>query len=75
MSNQNGSVSSSGGTGGRPPGVQLTLNYPDINSGEIGPFGFDRQAQIADEHLADALARARCCGPAARRRSSAPRLG
>ena len=35
----------------------LTLNYPDINSGEIGPFGFDRQAQIADEHLADALAK------------------
>jgi succinate-semialdehyde dehydrogenase/glutarate-semialdehyde dehydrogenase len=34
----------------------LTLNYPDINAGEIGPFGFDRQAQIADEHLADALA-------------------
>lgn len=35
----------------------LTLNYPDINSGEIGPFGLDRQAQIADEHLADALAK------------------
>jgi acyl-CoA reductase-like NAD-dependent aldehyde dehydrogenase len=35
----------------------LTLNYPDINSGEIGPFGFDRQARIADEHLADALAK------------------
>jgi succinate-semialdehyde dehydrogenase / glutarate-semialdehyde dehydrogenase len=34
---------------------ELTLNYPDINSGEIGPFGFERQAQIADEHLADAL--------------------
>jgi acyl-CoA reductase-like NAD-dependent aldehyde dehydrogenase len=35
----------------------LTLNYPDINSGEIGPFGLDRQAQVADEHLADALAK------------------
>jgi succinate-semialdehyde dehydrogenase/glutarate-semialdehyde dehydrogenase len=35
----------------------LTLNYPDIDTGEIGPFGFDRQAQIADEHLADALAK------------------
>ncbi len=36
---------------------QLRLNYPDINEGEIGPFGFDRQAQIADEHLADAVAK------------------
>lgn len=35
----------------------LRLNYPDINEGEIGPFGFDRQARIADEHLADALAK------------------
>jgi acyl-CoA reductase-like NAD-dependent aldehyde dehydrogenase len=35
----------------------LTLNYPDIDTGEIGPFGFDRQAGIADEHLADALAK------------------
>jgi succinate-semialdehyde dehydrogenase/glutarate-semialdehyde dehydrogenase len=35
----------------------LTLNYPDVNSGEIGPFGLDRQARIADEHLADALAK------------------
>ena len=35
----------------------LTLNYPDINAGEIGPFGFERQAQVADEHLADALAK------------------
>jgi acyl-CoA reductase-like NAD-dependent aldehyde dehydrogenase len=36
---------------------ELTLNYPDIDSGEIGPFGLDRQARIADEHLADALAK------------------
>jgi acyl-CoA reductase-like NAD-dependent aldehyde dehydrogenase len=35
----------------------LTLNYPDVNAGEIGPFGLDRQAKIADEHLADALAK------------------
>jgi succinate-semialdehyde dehydrogenase / glutarate-semialdehyde dehydrogenase len=35
----------------------LRLNYPDISDGEIGPFGFDRQARIADEHLADALAK------------------
>jgi acyl-CoA reductase-like NAD-dependent aldehyde dehydrogenase len=35
----------------------LRLNYPDINDGEIGPFGLDRQARIADEHLADALAK------------------
>lgn len=35
----------------------VRLNYPDINDGEIGPFGLDRQARIADEHLADALAK------------------
>ena len=35
----------------------ITLNYPDVNDGEIGPFGFDRQAKIADEHLADAVAK------------------
>jgi acyl-CoA reductase-like NAD-dependent aldehyde dehydrogenase len=35
----------------------VRLNYPDINDGEIGPFGFGRQARIADEHLADALAK------------------
>jgi acyl-CoA reductase-like NAD-dependent aldehyde dehydrogenase len=35
----------------------VTLNYPDVNAGEIGPFGLDRQARIADEHLADALAK------------------
>jgi len=35
----------------------LRLNYPDINEGEIGPFGYDRQAEIAGEHLADALAK------------------
>jgi succinate-semialdehyde dehydrogenase / glutarate-semialdehyde dehydrogenase len=35
----------------------LTLNYPNIDSGEIGPFGYDRQARIAGEHLADAVAK------------------
>jgi acyl-CoA reductase-like NAD-dependent aldehyde dehydrogenase len=35
----------------------LRLNHPDINDGEIGPFGLDRQAAIADRHLADALAK------------------
>jgi succinate-semialdehyde dehydrogenase / glutarate-semialdehyde dehydrogenase len=35
----------------------VRLNYPDIHDGEIGPFGLDRQARIADEHLADALAK------------------
>jgi succinate-semialdehyde dehydrogenase / glutarate-semialdehyde dehydrogenase len=36
---------------------RLRLNYPDINDGEIGPFGLDRQARIADEQLADAVAK------------------
>ncbi len=36
---------------------QVKLNYPDIDDGEIGPFGFDRQAKIADEHLAEAVAK------------------
>jgi acyl-CoA reductase-like NAD-dependent aldehyde dehydrogenase len=35
----------------------LRLNYPDINDGEVGPFGLARQAETADEHLADALAK------------------
>jgi succinate-semialdehyde dehydrogenase / glutarate-semialdehyde dehydrogenase len=36
---------------------ELRLNYPDINAGEIGPFGYERQAEIARKHLADALAK------------------
>jgi acyl-CoA reductase-like NAD-dependent aldehyde dehydrogenase len=36
---------------------KVRLNYPDINDGEIGPFGSARQARIADEHLADAVAK------------------
>ncbi len=46
--------------------ARIRLNFPDINDGDIGPFGFDRQARIADEHLADALAKGaviRCGGP------------
>ena len=44
----------------------ITLNYPDIDAGEIGPFGLGRQARIATGHLADAVARGavvRCGGP------------
>lgn len=36
---------------------QVELNYPDADSGHIGPFIFARQAQIADEHIDDALAK------------------
>jgi acyl-CoA reductase-like NAD-dependent aldehyde dehydrogenase len=46
--------------------ARIRLNFPDINDGEIGPFGFDRQARIAAEHLADAVARGavvKCGGP------------
>ena len=35
---------------------KVELNYPDKNSGHIGPFIFDRQAAIVDQHLEDALA-------------------
>jgi acyl-CoA reductase-like NAD-dependent aldehyde dehydrogenase len=46
--------------------ARIRLNFPDVNDGEIGPFGFDRQARIAGEHLADAVARGavvKCGGP------------
>jgi len=46
--------------------ARVRLNFPDINDGEIGPFGLDRQARVAREHLADAVARGavvRCGGP------------
>jgi len=36
---------------------QLTLNYPDPRSGDIGPFILEKQATIVDEHLDDALAK------------------
>jgi acyl-CoA reductase-like NAD-dependent aldehyde dehydrogenase len=37
--------------------VKVELNYPDQNTGHIGPFIFERQAAIVDRHLDDALAR------------------
>lgn len=33
----------------------VVLNYPDINTGDIGPFIFHRQAEIAQAHIDDAL--------------------
>jgi acyl-CoA reductase-like NAD-dependent aldehyde dehydrogenase len=33
------------------------LNHPDISSGEVGPFIFDKQAHIVAEQLRDATAR------------------
>ncbi|EXU64130.1 MULTISPECIES: aldehyde dehydrogenase family protein [unclassified Streptomyces] len=36
---------------------RLELNHPDVERGHIGPFIHARQADIVDEHLADALAR------------------
>jgi acyl-CoA reductase-like NAD-dependent aldehyde dehydrogenase len=44
---------------------RVRLNYPDIGSGEIGPIIFDRQADIIDEHLDEAVAKGaviRCGG-------------
>jgi acyl-CoA reductase-like NAD-dependent aldehyde dehydrogenase len=45
---------------------RLELSYPDVDHGHIGPFIFERQAEIVDAHLADAVARGaqiRCGGP------------
>ncbi|HEY1284203.1 MAG TPA: aldehyde dehydrogenase family protein [Steroidobacteraceae bacterium] len=36
---------------------KVELNYPDKNTGHIGPFILDRQAAIVDQHLDDALTR------------------
>ena len=36
---------------------QVTLNYPDVDKGQIGPFGTARQAEIVDEHLEEAVQR------------------
>lgn len=44
---------------------QVQLNYPDINAGDLGPMIFDRQADIIDAHLDDAVAKGaviRCGG-------------
>ncbi len=45
---------------------QLELTYPDPGKGHIGPFILRRQADIVDDHLADALDRGaalECGGP------------
>ncbi|HXR89241.1 MAG TPA: aldehyde dehydrogenase family protein [Steroidobacteraceae bacterium] len=36
---------------------RVQFNYPDPHSGHIGPFIFDRQAQIVAGHIEDALAK------------------
>jgi len=36
---------------------RVQLNYPDPDSGHIGPFIFERQAHIVDAHIDDALAK------------------
>lgn len=36
---------------------QVELNYPDPESGHIGPFIFDRQAEIVEAHINDAVAK------------------
>ena len=44
---------------------QVTLNYPDLHSGQVGPLIFARQAEIIADHLADAVqkgATIRCGG-------------
>ena len=37
--------------------ARVQLNYPDPESGQIGPFIFERQAQIVDGHIDDAVAK------------------
>lgn len=34
---------------------ELELNYPDMHTGHIGPFIFDKQASIVDDQIEDAL--------------------
>jgi succinate-semialdehyde dehydrogenase / glutarate-semialdehyde dehydrogenase len=36
---------------------EIELNYPDRERGQLGPFIFERQAAIVDEHIDDALAK------------------
>ncbi len=36
---------------------KVELNYPDRNAGHIGPFIFERQATLVDQHIDDAVAR------------------
>lgn len=35
----------------------VRLNYPDINSGDIGPFIFEKQAAVVQDQIDDALAK------------------
>ena len=48
---------------------ELTLNYPDPRTGDIGPFIMEQQAAIVDAHLEDALAKGACCRPAGNRKN------
>lgn len=44
---------------------RLRFNYPDISQGELGPMIFEKQADIVDEHIEDALSKGavlRCGG-------------
>ena len=34
---------------------EVTLNYPDVREGHIGPLIFDKQADIISDHLQDAI--------------------
>lgn len=36
---------------------QVSLNYPDIHQGQLGPLIFDRQAEIIADQLSDAVAK------------------
>lgn len=36
---------------------RIRMNYPDINDGQVGPMIFDRQADIIDAQLDDAVAK------------------
>jgi len=41
----------------RDKAARVQLNYPDPESGHISPFIFERQAQIVDGHIDDAVAK------------------
>jgi len=34
---------------------EITLNFPDLHSGQLGPLIFERQAEIIASHIADAV--------------------
>ena len=48
---------------------ELTLNYPDPRTGDIGPFIMEQQAAIVDAHLEDALAKGAVLQPAGNRKN------